>query len=387
MGAKRFTFLSRMFQERYGEVHVLTPNEKYFLKKDYSLQGSGTVHSTGMCPSYYPLENRGIFKKIFDRLWQDYICILDPSSGWILPAVFKGRKIIKENDVDVIIATGPPFSAMVIGYVLSLITKAKLILDYRDPWTNHSRRFCRLFGRKVNELFEKLATRRAYALVFCSRKMKEDFVRDLGKYTKATSHVIPNAFNHKDGIEPLPLGPTRKNMLYVGSFYGERSIELLANPMVQLLSKNLVTKDSFCLHIFGSIPDREKKIIDKYGLQEMVKEHPRVPHQKSFQYLKGADILLLISGSDVKYAVPFKFYDYLSVRKPIFAVAPPNSAVAELMGEIDCGRLAFVDSQDSIRNTLEKMILEDRRYSFSGMEKYTWDVIAKRYIELIESTI
>ncbi len=73
-------------------------------------------------------------------------------------------------------------------------------------------------------------------------------------------------------------------------------------------------------------------------LLDMIKEHDFVKYQTIIKHMKAADILFLPSGFDVKYAIPFKLFDYLSVKRPIFAVAPRNSAVAALMNQIDYRR-------------------------------------------------
>jgi glycosyltransferase involved in cell wall biosynthesis len=197
---------------------------------------------------------------------------LDPSSGWILPALVKGLRIIKDKRINIIIATYPSESAMVIGTLLSLITGKKLILDYRDPWTTHGRTYCKVFGKSINDFFEKLSLRRASALVFCSEIMRDGLLSALGKYTRASSHVIPNGFHSQDNIQPLCLGKTRKNMVYAGNLAGERRIELLAKPLSQLLKEGTITTDNFCFHVFGELKTADKEVIREYGLQNMIKE-------------------------------------------------------------------------------------------------------------------
>jgi len=383
VGAKRFAFLSRILQKRYPELHVLTRKEKYMLAKDDSLSAGGFVHRTGMYPAY-PIKKNNIFKKIFNRLWEDYLCLVEPHSGWILPTVVKGLQIIKDNKIDLIIATCPLCSSMVIGVLLSLMTKAKLILDYRDPWTNHNRTYCKIFGRRINEVFEKTSIRQASALVFCSRIMKDNLMDRLGKYTKATSYIVTNGFHNKDTIRPLSLGTARKNMVYSGNFYGERRIKLVARPLFHLLNEGSIMKDSFCFHVFGKLNAEDKEEINKHGLQDIVKERPRVPYEQITRYLKGADILFLPSGSDVSYAIPFKFFDYLSVKRPILAIAPENSAVAEMMNQIDCGRLALINSEESILKNLRTMLHEEKEYTFSHAQQYTWEEIGRKYLEVID---
>jgi len=363
---------------------VLTLREKYVSQKDDSLNFAGIVHRTGMYPSY-PIKKNSRLKKVLNRLWNDYLCVVDPFSGWILPALIKGLKVIKNNKIDLIIATGPPFSSMVVGFLLSIMTNNKLIIDYRDAWTGYRTHYCKLFGKKINQLCERWSIRRASALVFCSRIMKEEFISRLGNYTRASYHVVPNGFHNKDAIQPLSLGNGRKNIVYAGSLYGERRVKLLAKPLFHLLKEGLITKDTFCLHVFGKVNDQDRDQIMKYGLQDMIEQHPPVPYAQMLKYLRAADILFLPSGSDVSYAIPFKFYDYLSVKRPILAVAPKNSAVSEMMNKIDCGKLALINSEKSILKELRTMLSEEREYSFSGAERYTWHETFRKYIEVIDA--
>jgi glycosyltransferase involved in cell wall biosynthesis len=354
--------------------------------KDYTLPVEGTIHRAGMYPPY-PIKKNNLVGKIYNKLWSDYLCLVDPFSGWILPSLLKGMKIDKNKKIDLIIATCPPFSSMVIGFLLSLVTNSKLILDYRDPWTNMNRKYCRFFGKKINRFFERVSIRHACALVFCSKKMKENFIDDLGKHTKATCHVINNGFFNRDKIRPLSLGKTSKNIVYAGKLYGQRKISLLARPLLQLLNEGLISKDTFCFHVFGKLSDEDREVIDKYGLSGLIKERSPVFHEQLIRYLKSADILVLIIDSNMSYSISYKFYDYLSVKKPILAIVPENSGMADLMSEIDCGRLASINNEESILTNLRNMLSEEKKYTFYKAEDYTWEKLGRKYLEVIDGTL
>lgn len=384
VGGKRLSFLSEILEKTYSDLHVLTLKEKYVSQKDHSLPFGGIIHRTGMYPPH-PIKTSNIFMKIFNRVWCSYLCLVDSSSGWILPGLIKGLRIIKDEKIDLIISTGPPFSSMVIGLLLNYFTRVPLILDYRDPWSNFKSIHRKVLIERINDMLERLAIRRASALVFCSQMMRDDFIKSLGKFTKATLHVVHNGFHNKDTIEPLSLGRGRKNMVYAGSFYGQRKIKLLVAPLLQLSDEGSITKDSFCFHIFGKLKDDDREVIKEYDLQDIIIEHSPIPYKQIIKYLKGADILFLPSGSDVSQCIPFKFYDYLSVERPMLAVAPQRSAVAELMNKIDCGRLALINSQESILTNLRAILFENKEYTYSGAQQYTWDESARKYIQIIDN--
>jgi glycosyltransferase involved in cell wall biosynthesis len=382
VGGKRFAFLSKIFHQKKYEINVLTVNEKYISPKDSALKFGGIVHRTAMFPSFNPNEKKFI-KRALNSLWRRYLCVIDPFCGWILPALITGLKVVKRKDIDVIIATGPPFSAIVIGFLISKISSIKLILDYRDPWTNKSGRIWKILGIRITEKLERAVVKKASAIIFCSNIMKVNFLKRYGKATGKIFHVVTNGFNNRDNKHPLTIGEFKKNVIYAGNFYGERRAKLIVNAIIQTIDEGIINKENFRLHIFGKISRDDKTAIKKYGLQEIIKEYPWVSYERMIRYLKGADILLMLSGSDVKYAIPFKFFDYLSVKKPILAVAPGNSAIADMMEEIDCGRCALINSEESILNNFRRMLIEKKEYSFSGAEKYTWENAGRKYLGVI----
>ena len=389
VGAKRFTFLSEIIKKEYPNLHILTRKEKYAKRIDDLQVDGGIIHRTNMWPPY-PIATNNFFKRIINRLWVNYFCIVEPYSGWILPALIKGSKIIVDDKVALIIATCPLYSSMVVGYILSAITGAKLILDYRDPWSIWSKPGL-VFGNKfrisINCFFEKKAVSQASALVFCSKVLKEDFVARYGKYFNGSYHIITNGFHDRGKITPRILDADRKNMVYAGSLYGERKIKVLVKPFLKLLQEGSITKDNFCLHIFGNLKDGDRKLIKEYDLHDMIRIHPPVRYSEILCYLKGANLLLLISGSDVRYALPFKFFDYISVKKPILAIAIDNSEVQYMMNKVDCGKFALINEEEAILSKLRTMLNEQNNYTFAGANEYTWEKIGIKYTRVIEEVL
>jgi hypothetical protein len=61
---------------------------------------------------------------------------IDSAVGWVGEAESACRSLTR-SDADVILATGPPFSAFVLAKRLSQRLKLPYVLDYRDPWVAH----------------------------------------------------------------------------------------------------------------------------------------------------------------------------------------------------------------------------------------------------------
>ncbi len=382
VGAKRFSYLSYYFSRNKCEVNVLTVKKKYYQQHDSTLISDGKIYETILIPPY-PVKKSNVFKKALNWLWGHFtITLIDSYLGWLIPGLIKGYKIIKESKIDIIIVTGPPFSSFLIAYLLSKFLRIKLILDFRDPWTIYHHSLSAL-GFKLCKWLEKKFLNYSDALVLNTCK-SADFYNKL--VSKDKIYVIGNGFDSKmQSINPNYLDKNKIVILYTGNFYGDRKLNYLFEPIQNLYNKGLIKSGSIAIHVFGKLRDDDKDIIERLQLQTLVNEHEKVSYENVVAYMKGADILYLPQGGDVKYSIPFKFFDYLNARKPILAVTSLHSAINDIMQEIECGEIADINDSNSIFNALNKILVEKNAYSFKHIENYSWENISSRYLNIIHS--
>ena len=62
--------------------------------------------------------------------------IPDARVMWVKPSIKFLTKYIKENEIEVVISSGPPHSMHLIAMELKRKLNIKWIADFRDPWTN-----------------------------------------------------------------------------------------------------------------------------------------------------------------------------------------------------------------------------------------------------------
>ncbi|MBA2592336.1 MAG: glycosyltransferase family 4 protein [Pseudomonadota bacterium] len=388
VGAKRFTYLCEIFEARGYEVSVLTMKEQ--CTEDRTLPIAGTVYRRA--PLFrYPLPKGTKFAKLYNRMLGNWLCFPDPHIGWLWNAVREGLRIIKDRKCDLIVATAPPYSSLIAGALLSRMSGKRLVLDYRDPWTARDWTGVRA-GRWVsgiNAWMERMVVRRAGAAVFVTERMRKDFQGRWGATTTAWLHLIANGYHdrmHLDAIRPDNDG--RLSIVYAGSLYGERRVGLIAEPLAALVADGRLAPNAVAIHVFGDgLKAHDERRMDDLGLSGVLVKHDPVNHATILRYLRGADLLYLPSGRDVRYALPFKLFDYLSVRVPILAVAPKDSAVADFMREVDCGEIADIDDPQSVRDALSNLLLVRKQYTFRGAERYTWDAIALCYMGVLDKDL
>ena len=99
------------------------------------------------------------------------------------------------------------------------------------------------------------------------------------------------------------------------------------------------------------------------------------------QRLLQGDIMYIHAGVGYSYAIPFKLYNYISVQKPIFAIAKRDEAISRIINQFNLGECVS-ETDDSVYNGLKKII--DSQYYQVDTKKFLWSNIGLEYQEAIE---
>lgn len=386
VGAKRFSYLVREFRLASWDVQVLSLDEGS-VDLDASLPVHRKVTRTRtMLP--YPIARTGVTSRVYMRLMERVLGVPDPQSGWIVPALGHGLSITRQARFDALIATGPPHSAFVVAGLLAVVRKIPLILDYRDPWTGYAWKERVLPMQGVQRRMEQWIVGKASAAVFVTGHMRRYFDEVFGVSSPPERWVLTNGFDSREDILPArddELG--RRIILYAGTFYGDRSIRLILDPLLDLIRAGMVVRSEVRIHVYGTVSSKDRLHVANVGGEDLVREHERLDYSEVLARMKGADVLFLPSGRDVDYALPFKVFDYLSACRPILAVAPRGSAVEELLGSVGGGRCADIDDPKAIRDALADLLMAEAATSSNENTSYLWSAVATRYIDIVERVV
>ena len=76
-----------------------------------------------------------LFEKL-SRFIRGNLFIPDPRRGWNRYAIKKALELIRSEQIEVVVTTGPPHSTHLIGKKVKEKTGIRWIADFRDPWTD-----------------------------------------------------------------------------------------------------------------------------------------------------------------------------------------------------------------------------------------------------------
>ena len=236
---------------------------------------------------------------------------------------------------------------------------------------------------KYTWFLEKLLLKKAKYVIFNTQTALEKYARQKLKFDiNHKSIVIANPYFYEEKGEPLYLEKNKKVIIYAGNFYGKRRLKYIFEPLKKLLDNGELS-NKVSIHVFGKIHKEDANLIRKLNLSEIVTEHKWIDYSLLVRYMKGADILYLSQGDDHRDCVPYKLTDYLTIRKPILAVTSLDSATYDLMQEVNCGIAVDMENTNSIYNALKELLVDERNFTFAGIEKYSLNNIAEYYYKVI----
>ncbi|MEO6883796.1 MAG: glycosyltransferase [Bacteroidia bacterium] len=260
------------------------------------------------------------------------ISILYQPLGWRglimwIRTVFQLILLIREQKISIIHAWCTPAGGM--GYILSVLTGTKLIIDSFEPhaeamvengsWKKSSIAFKLLFK------LEKLQANRALYLISATEEMKK-YAKEKYNYQKDNFFVKPACvdlymFSDKNiKNEKLLNDLNFKNKIvcvYAGKFGGI----YLENEVFDFfkVAENYWKNNFRVLLLSSQSKDEINTMIEKSGLQKETIVHQFVPHKQIPNYIGLADFAItpVKSVSTKKYCTPIKDGEYWALGLPI----------------------------------------------------------------------
>jgi hypothetical protein len=277
---------------------------------------------------------------------------LQESIHWSRPAFQAALKLAEQKHFDLIWATGDPWSSLMAGYHLSKKLNLPFIADIRDPWT-----YGVLWNpatpriAKWNQMWEQKILSHAARTVYTSPLTTKIMQSRTDHALTDRLVTITNGFDSFSGPSMRNV-PTDKCLFsFVGNLFSGHKNPKILFEAIELACRNEELAHSLCVKFIGNAYGYEKHI-DLPCVQFI----PPVTQDQSRQYMRGADILILLQtltdlGADV---ISGKTYEYLSAGKPILAVVPEIGGDAWLMNETRAGIVTGTTDPQKIALAIEQ---------------------------------
>jgi len=266
----------------------------------------------------------------------------DPQVLWLPGAGREALRLLRNKPHDLIFATAPPYSSLLLGSWLKRKTGVPLVLDFRDEWDlsnayreNSRRDNISLFvQRRMKRKVLKIADGIVATTKASTRRILERSV-ELG-VENLPGICIYNGFDeadfssvHQDRNNEGDNGKFR--IVYTGTLWNLTSVEPFVRAMERLFRDRPELVGELELIFMGRKLSHQLKLLERLEILDCrVELRDYGDHAEAISLMASADALcLLLSDVDgAERVVPAKLFEYLAMRREILAIMPEGEAAA-----------------------------------------------------------
>jgi glycosyltransferase involved in cell wall biosynthesis len=382
IGAVRVGKLARYLDRRGHDVRVLTTDlvedrslpleisrervfyTEYRQRRDWidrmvrMLRGRTAVAAEGRREDVPPQNGvRAIsLRQIFRRHYFGLMHIPDMRADWVRTAIPARRRLISEWKPEIIFASAPPNTGLMVASRLARTHKLPWVADFRDLWVDNPYYSEPGWRKRFDAVLEPRILRSAAGLVTVSPIWAEQLRRRHGKDVT----VVYNGYAEEDFPPPALPADSREilTIRYRGSIYrGFRDPDALFSA-IALLPGQLRTRIN--VEFFSDAADAVLDAAAAHRVENVVAVKPRVPYRRALALQMEADVLLLLQSSDQRDEgnLPAKLFEYLYARRPILFIGYERGVAARLVIERRAGLVS--NSPAQIHDQLKRWF-EDKR--------------------------
>ncbi len=282
--------------------------------------------------------------------------IPDARSLWIKPSVAFLQKYLEENHVDAILSNGPPHSNTRIATLIKKKTGIPWLADFQDPWSQvdyFSMLDLTSWGRKKHLRMEQEVFKHADAITIVSNTWKKDLESIGAKNVK----VLPWGFDADDFKEIDFIPDPDFSITHIGILGSDRNPIELWEAIHVLGKEEPGLKDKLKINLVGLVDTGIKEDITKLGLDKNVTFSGSVDRKKALSFAANSKVLLLVLNRQENAAgrIPGKFFEYLAAGRPILAIGPAQSDVAEILAKTQSGYYCNFDDVAATKSALQAL--------------------------------
>jgi glycosyltransferase involved in cell wall biosynthesis len=291
------------------------------------------------------------------------------SSAWVARGSAEVGRRLRGRGYDAVLATGPPFSALVAARLRH--GEVPLVVELRDLWAGNPA-FDR--GGPVLPKLESWVVREAASVVAVTPEAARDLQR---RHPEARVEQITNGFEPELLERRRPAERPATTILHSGTLTKDRPLALLLRAL----------KPPLRLVLHGYVAPEIQAEIDASGVEvELVAPSG---WDDAVKRIADADVALITQarGAGDESAVAAKVYEYLALGKPVLCVSD-GGATEGLLRRLGVDQVcARLDDPSSIDKALERIRAGDLPAPVppERLAPYERPRLAKRLAELLDA--
>ena len=260
-----------------------------------------------------------------------FFFVPDNKINWMPHALRSGHRLLREVGFDAIFSSAPPYTAHLVAARLSRKHGLPLVVDFRDDWVGNPRHvYPTALHRRLNQRWEHRVLRTSRHAIAINEPIRAALIaRNTRDGFDPAVSVIPQGFDPADlDVEPAPRPPETMQLLYSGIFYDAQTPDFFLQALAQVVDQRPELRAHLQAVFVGLLPKASHQLIDRLGIDGLVRYEGYVAHDRVVAFQRAADVLWMTVGKrpGAEGISTGKLFEYFGARKPILALVPDGAA-------------------------------------------------------------
>lgn len=318
----------------------------------------------------------------------------DAKIGWLPFAVRAGKKLIRNEQIDVVISSGPPHTTHLIAKSLKRKTGVRWIADFRDPWTDidyYSGMKRTKLAQWIDSKLEKSVLKSADFVVAASDGYL-NIIKNKG--VKNNYEVLTNGFD-PDDFQNIEQKQQQKFLItYTGNMPITRNPEKLWLALDELVRENKDFADNFEFHFAGVMDDEIRQKIKEMIFYKNFIDHGYLSHNEVLDLNFNSHLLIMIVNrvATSNEILPGKIFEYIASGNFILVIGPENGNSARLVNYVKQGIAIDYEEKSKIKKLILDLFNKWKNGELKKIEsaekfEFTRERITQKLIQIIETLI
>ncbi len=333
--------------------------------------------------------NKSVFQMISTWIRGNFF-IPDARIFWVNPSVSFLTEIIRSNQIDKIITTGPPHSIHLIGLRLKKKNPLlKWVADFRDPWSEWDlldTLSLTSVARTIHEKQERSVLRTADRVI----TIAPYHVNRLEMISGRKVDLITNGFD-QDDFNNIPRTRTDKfTIRHVGIVDELRDPRPVMEAIKELCQSKPELVNKIRIEFIGSVNSTFREFVERdIVLSKITRFVTQMPHSQLLLAYGQTDLQLLVLAytAIAPGNLPGKFFEYLASGNPILAVGPIEGDAAQVLRKTKAGEIIERTDKVGVQNSISRYFNNwetGKEVEGHDVSDYTREKLTGQLVKLLE---
>ena len=355
-----YRFTDTSLEKKVAHVKVFRTDSHEILAFYAALKGGDKSRNI---PQGFAGEPEPGFLQKVARFIRGNFFLPDARRGWNRFAFEKAVELIRKENIQLVVTSGPPHSTHLVGLKLRKTLPVKWLADFRDPWTEvyYNRMLYKTpIARKKDASMEQKVLENADHVLTIGPGMKRLLQKKLPPESREKVSFIYNGYDDElfKDVHKVPSGYFC--ISHSGILSENQPIDAFLTGLKKFLEKFPSALEKIRLQFVGNVsPSILSKVEHIVGEQRLL-QTGYVKHHEAIRHMVNADLLLnsFALSEDSSLLVSGKLVEYIATGNAILGLGDPAGDAAELLKGNPNANIFARDDVDGISLFIERIYLQ-----------------------------